>query len=51
MNGTGDVVVTIPAGDATDLAGNSSTASTSTDNKVHFVDVAADGHRRCSGDR
>jgi len=37
MTGTGAVVVSIPAAAATDLAGNPSTASTSTDNTVRFV--------------
>src|SRR6185436_14565535 len=37
MNGSGFVVASIPAGAATDLAGNSSTASTSTDNTVNFI--------------
>jgi hypothetical protein len=34
MTTTGDVIVTIPANKARDLAGNNNTASTSTDNKV-----------------
>ena len=36
MTGSGDVVASIPAGAATDGAGNGNTASTSTDNTVAF---------------
>ena len=36
MTGTGTVVVSVPAGAATDAAGNASLASTSTDNTVAF---------------
>ena len=43
MTGTGTVVVSVPAGAATDAAGNASLASTSTDNSVAFgtVDTTA----------
>ena len=43
MTGTGSVVVSVPAGAATDAAGNASLASTSTDNSVTFgtVDTTA----------
>jgi hypothetical protein len=41
MFGAGDVIATIPAGAAFDATGNPSTASTSTDNKVHFNHVGA----------
>ena len=43
MTGTGSVVVRVPAGAATDAAGNASLASTSTDNSVAFgtVDTTA----------
>ena len=37
MTGTGNVVVSVPAGAATDAAGNASLASTSTDNTVAFT--------------
>src|SRR2546429_2913397 len=37
---SGTVVATIPAGGATDAAGNSNTASTSTDNSVTFDNTA-----------
>ena len=40
MTGTGTVVVSIPASAATDPAGNSNAASTSTDNAVIFNNVA-----------
>ena len=40
MTGTGNVVVSVPAGAATDAAGNASLASTSTDNTVAY-DAAA----------
>ena len=36
MTGTGNVVVSVPAGAATDAAGNASVASTSTDNIVAY---------------
>ena len=36
MTGTGNVVVSVPAGAATDAAGNASLASTSTDNSVTY---------------
>ena len=36
MTGTGNVVVSVPAGAATDAAGNASLASTSTDNTVAY---------------
>ncbi len=39
MTGTGAVVVSVPAGAATDAAGNASLASTSTDNSVAFSTV------------
>ena len=39
MTGVGDVVVSLAAGAATDLAGNATAASTSTDNTVAFDDV------------
>ena len=43
MTGSGSVVVSVPAGAATDAAGNASLASTSTDNSVTFgtVDTTA----------
>ena len=43
MTGSGSVVVSVPAGAATDAAGNASLASTSTDNSVAFgtVDTTA----------
>ena len=43
MTGSGTVVVSVPAGAATDAAGNASLASTSTDNSVAFgtVDTTA----------
>jgi hypothetical protein len=37
MSGTGNVIASIPAAKAADLAGNTNTASTSTDNKVSFT--------------
>ena len=40
MSGTGNVVVSVPAGAATDAAGNASLASTSTDNTVTYNAVA-----------
>ena len=40
MTGTGNVVVSVPAGAATDAAGNASLASTSTDNTVTYNAVA-----------
>jgi len=40
MDGEGNVVVSIPAGAAGDIVGNPSFASTSTDNSVHFDNVA-----------
>ncbi len=40
MTGTGDVIASISAGAATDTAGNTSAASTSTDNTVTFDGVA-----------
>jgi hypothetical protein len=40
MTGTGNVVVSVPAGAATDAAGNASLASTSTDNTVAYNAVA-----------
>ena len=43
MNGTGTVVVTIPAGAATDALGNPSQASINTDNMVTFDNVAPTG--------
>jgi Calx-beta domain/Bacterial Ig-like domain len=39
MTGVGNVVASIPAGAASDAAGNASTASTSTDNSVSFDNV------------
>ena len=39
MSGAGNVVVSVPAGAATDAAGNASLASTSTDNSVAFSTV------------
>ena len=36
MTGAGNVVATIPAGGATDMAGNANLASTSTDNVVAY---------------
>jgi hypothetical protein len=39
MDGVGTVVASIPAGSATDLAGNANAASTSTDNTVSFDNV------------
>ena len=41
MTGSGSVVVSVPAGAATDAAGNASLASTSTDNSVASVDTTA----------
>ena len=41
MTGTGSVVVSVPAGAATDAAGNASLASTSTDNSVAYNAVAS----------
>ena len=41
MSGNGTVVATIPAGAASDAAGNPSAASTSTDNTVMFGTIAA----------
>jgi hypothetical protein len=38
MSGAGDVVVSVPGGAAVDAAGNASTASTSTDNTVTFIE-------------
>ncbi len=43
MTQTGTVIVSIPAGKATDLAGNPNTASTSTDNTVTFNFTALAG--------
>jgi hypothetical protein len=40
MTGTGTVVASIPAGRASDLAGNLNTASTSSDNSVTFDGAA-----------
>jgi hypothetical protein len=40
MSGQGDVVVSVPAGGATDAAGNANAASTSIDNSVRFDVVA-----------
>ncbi|HEX3150424.1 MAG TPA: choice-of-anchor Q domain-containing protein [Gemmataceae bacterium] len=40
MTGEGDVVASIPAASANDAAGNGNTASTSTDNSVHFDAIA-----------
>ena len=40
MNGVGTVVASVPAGQASDAAGNSNTASTSVDNTVFFDNVA-----------
>ena len=39
MTGTGTVVASVPAGAATDAAGNASLASTSTDNTVAFTSI------------
>ena len=36
MTGDGTVIATVPAGGATDAAGNTNTASTSTDNTVTY---------------
>ncbi len=41
MTGDGTVIATVPAAGATDAAGNTNTASTSTDNTVTY-----DGSRR-----
>src|SRR5206468_3846044 len=40
MTGTGSVIATLPANAATDLTGNLSAASTSTDNTVAFNNTA-----------
>ena len=41
MTGSGSVVVSVPAGAVVDMAGNSSAASTSTDNSVAYVTAPA----------
>ncbi|MCE1253619.1 MAG: Ig-like domain-containing protein, partial [Anaerolineae bacterium] len=41
MTGTGLVVVSIPAGSAHDSSGNSNSASTGSDNKIQYNDIAA----------
>ena len=41
MTGDGTVIANVPAGGATDAAGNTNTASTSTDNTVTYDATAA----------
>ena len=50
MTGTGTVVVSVPAGAATDAAGNASLASTSTDNTVAYNAVGAGPDRFCASE-
>ena len=50
MTGTGNVVVSVPAGAATDAAGNASLASTSTDNTVAYNAVAPAADRFCASE-
>ena len=42
MTGDGTVIATVPAGGATDAAGNTNTASTTTDNTVTYDATAPD---------
>ena len=51
MTGDGTVVASIPAGAATDAAGNATPASTSTDNSVTFDTGAARWSHHHSGRR
>jgi hypothetical protein len=49
MTSSGDVVASLPAGAAMDTAGNSSSASTSTDNRVTFNQQAPPQAPSCNG--
>lgn len=49
MTSSGDVVASIPAGAASDAGGNGNTASTSTDNRVAFVQQPPPSGPSCNG--